>query len=193
MEFKTSRAHRLNWEYYDAQVHYQMAVVGVPRALVVVLWERADMDRTDVLVKEYSYDVVIGHQMLDLAIDLADAVENEDRNYFPTESVEEAKALYPVGDDDEVYEIDPRDSQAIAELRAANEAFQTAKAGLDKAKGVLAGLMGDATVAVLDDEVVATWKNQTSNRFNSKAFKSDNPDLYEEYVTESTTRTFRIK
>ena len=193
VEFKTSRAHRLNWEYFDTQVQFQMAVTEVAKALVVVLWDRPEYDRTDVLVKEYSYDVVTANEVLSLGAEIADAVGNEDLHYFPTESVNEAKALYPVGDDEEVYEIDLGDSQVIAELRAANEAMKPAKEAFDTAKGVLAGLMAEATVATLGDEVVATWKNQTSNRFDTKAFKADHPDLYEEYMRESTTRTFRIK
>ena len=193
VEFKTSRAHRINWEYFDAQVHFQMAVVGVPLALVVVLWERPDLDRTDVLVKEYSYDVVTGNEMLALGAEIAAAVDARELGAFPVESLDEAKKLNPHGEDDEVLEIPEDRAALVSELRAAGEAFDSAKERLEFAKGQLANLMGEATIATLGDEVVATWKNSTSNRFDTKRFKTDHPDLHAEYLAESTSRRFLAK
>jgi len=37
------------------------------------------------------------------------------------------------------------------------------------------------------------WKSYTSNRFDSKRFKTDHPDLYKEYVNETISRKFLVK
>ncbi|MBJ8106036.1 MULTISPECIES: YqaJ viral recombinase family protein [Bacillus cereus group] len=37
------------------------------------------------------------------------------------------------------------------------------------------------------------WKSYTTNRFDSKRFKADYPDLYEQYVKESKSRKFTVK
>ncbi|SCN41551.1 YqaJ viral recombinase family nuclease [Bacillus wiedmannii] len=37
------------------------------------------------------------------------------------------------------------------------------------------------------------WKSYTTNRFDSKRFKADHPDLYEQYVKESKSRKFTVK
>ena len=38
-----------------------------------------------------------------------------------------------------------------------------------------------------------TWKNRTSNRFDTKKFQEDHADLYAAYVTQTSTRTFLFK
>ncbi|PGS04820.1 hypothetical protein COC45_28060 [Bacillus cereus] len=37
------------------------------------------------------------------------------------------------------------------------------------------------------------WKSYTTNRFDSKRFKAEHPDLYEQYVKESKSRKFTVK
>lgn len=37
------------------------------------------------------------------------------------------------------------------------------------------------------------WKSYTTNRFDSKRFKADHPDLYKQYVKESKSRKFTVK
>lgn len=40
---------------------------------------------------------------------------------------------------------------------------------------------------------LATWLTQTSNRFDSLAFRNDNPELYDKYIKQSQSRVFRLK
>lgn len=42
-------------------------------------------------------------------------------------------------------------------------------------------------------EHAATYKLVTSNRFNSKALKTDNPDLYAMYTTPTSSQRFIFK
>lgn len=52
--------------------------------------------------------------------------------------------------------------------------------------------LGEA-VSGSDGEITVTWKERVSNRFDSKRFKKDHPDLYEKYLKQISSRTFLIK
>ena len=39
----------------------------------------------------------------------------------------------------------------------------------------------------------ASWKNVVSNRFDTKAFRADNPDLAAQYMKQTVTTRFTIK
>lgn len=53
--------------------------------------------------------------------------------------------------------------------------------------------MQDNAVLTIDQKPVATWKTQTSKRFDQKAFQAAHPELYEQFKTATTSRVFRIK
>ncbi len=65
----------------------------------------------------------------------------------------------------------------------------------DRKKGIenlLKSAMGEASTASSGGYDI-TWKNRVSNRFDTTAFKKAEPDLYKQYVKESSTRTFIVK
>lgn len=53
--------------------------------------------------------------------------------------------------------------------------------------------IGDYDTLVSASGVIATWKQQESNRFDTDRFKSEHPDLYKLYLKTSKTRVLRIK
>lgn len=69
----------------------------------------------------------------------------------------------------------------IAELEAEAEALT------DKLKAVMVE-RGEETLT--GDGWRATWKNVSSTRFDSKAFKADHADLYGKYSKTTTTTRF---
>lgn len=71
----------------------------------------------------------------------------------------------------------------ISELEAEAEALT------DKLKAVMVE-RGEETLQ--GDDWKATWKNITSSRFDSKAFKADHADLYGQYSKQTTTTRFVI-
>ncbi len=71
----------------------------------------------------------------------------------------------------------------IAELEAEAEALT------DKIKAAMTE-RGEETVS--GDGWKASWKNVTSSRFDSKAFKADNPDLYAQYSKNTVTTRFTV-
>lgn len=71
----------------------------------------------------------------------------------------------------------------IAELEAEAEALT------DKIKAAMTE-RGEETLQ--GDGWKASWKNVTSSRFDSKAFKADNPDLYAQYSKSTVTTRFTV-
>ena len=69
----------------------------------------------------------------------------------------------------------------IAELEAEAEALT------DKLK---AAMVDQGTEILQGDGWKATWKNVSSSRFDSKAFRADHADLYGQYSRATTTTRF---
>jgi len=62
----------------------------------------------------------------------------------------------------------------------------------DEAANKLKDMLGVAEKGFIHDREVV-WNSINSNRFDSKAFRKDHPDLYEQYLNESSYRRFSIK
>lgn len=71
----------------------------------------------------------------------------------------------------------------IAELEAEAEALT------DRIKSAM---VDAGTEALEGDGWKASWKNVKSNRFDSRAFRSENPELAARYMKETTTTRFLI-
>lgn len=71
--------------------------------------------------------------------------------------------------------------QMIEELQAEAEALT------DKIK---AAMVEQGTEALQGDGWKATWRNVNSSRFDSKSFKADYADLYNQYSKATTTTRF---
>ena len=62
----------------------------------------------------------------------------------------------------------------------------------EMASNKLKELLGEHETGVINGRSVA-WKTVNSDRFNSKGFNKDHPDLYQQYVSQSCYRRFSIK
>lgn len=71
--------------------------------------------------------------------------------------------------------------QMIEELQAEAEALT------DRIK---AAMVEQGAEVLQGDGWKATWKNVSSSRFDSKAFKADHADLYGQYSRQTTTTRF---
>lgn len=52
--------------------------------------------------------------------------------------------------------------------------------------------MGNASVALFNGSKIATWKTQTRNALDQKRIKSELPDLFKSYMSETNSRVFKI-
>ena len=106
-----------------------------------------------------------------------------------------AKDKYPRHNPDTTLDVEPDSEAAKAfeyyELLKAQE--KEVKAALELAQTDLICQIQDNEALAIDGEVVATYKMQTSNRFNSSQFKKDMPELAEKYNKQSESRVMRVK
>lgn len=79
--------------------------------------------------------------------------------------------------------------QARAELTAAIDELKAEQATVDDQ---LKAFMGSHDTLTCAGTTLATWKAQTSNRFDSTAFKKAHPDLFHQFTKQSESRVFRI-
>lgn len=113
---------------------------------------------------------------------------------------EDAYKLFP-HDSERIIEANPKTLELLGraqELKAQIAALELELDG-DKKKGIngvigeLKAFMGDASAIELGGETLATWKAQTSQRFDTTAFKAAHPDLYAQFAKQSESRVFRLK
>lgn len=87
------------------------------------------------------------------------------------------------------------DGTALELLQARTElvaAIDELKAELTSVDDQLKGFMGSHDTLTCAGSTLATWKAQTSNRFDATRFKKDHPDLHHQYIKQSESRVFRI-
>lgn len=90
-------------------------------------------------------------------------------------------------------ELDPSVDELIARLRHVKTELASYKALEDQLKAELCELIGENESATIHGKVVATWKGYKRDWFDSKRFQAENPDLYNQYVKTTTSRTLRLK
>jgi len=82
----------------------------------------------------------------------------------------------------------------VRELRQREEQLREVKAQRDELRQRLQLAMGDATELYSPhDQLVATWRDTLTHRFDSKAFQADHPKLYERYNRALEGRRFLLK
>lgn len=84
-------------------------------------------------------------------------------------------------------------TELITQLKHVKSELAAYKALEDKLKAELCDLIGPNESATIGGTVVATWKGYKRDWFDSKRFQSENPDLYNQYVKTTTSRTLRLK
>jgi len=114
---------------------------------------------------------------------------------LPPESVDQAKALYPVSS--EATKLASASvEEAVRMLSAIKREIKALEAREDQFQTLVQGYMEDkATLASIDGNVLATWKSaKASQKFDAKLFEQAMPDIYRQFVREMPgSRRFLIK
>ena len=179
-----------NDNYYVQCQHY-MAVTGCDHWYLAVLvlnkgfyWWRVERNDEDIEAlmtteKEFWEQHVLKQE--------PPAPDGSDR------AGEVIKALNATGDDELTIELFGRDYKKTFErYDELTDLISSLEQEKEQIKQSLQLEMGEATTAYAAGKKVI-WKNITSNRFDSKRFKADHPQTYEEYLKQSTSRRFEIK
>ena len=84
------------------------------------------------------------------------------------------------------------DDIALTQLANFKERMKHLKGEISALENEIKEKMGECELAESEGYIV-TWKSYTADRFDSKRFKEDHPDLYEEYTNTSVSRRFNVK
>ncbi len=183
-----------NWEmgvpeFYQAQVQHYMAVTGYEAWYVAVLIAGQEfkffrLTRDNQFIKD----------MIDAEQDFWQKVQNMTPPPLDgtKASCELIKRLYPKAEKDKEIQLPHEAYQLIQQYDQACEDEKRVKLLKDEAANNLKDMLGTAEKGFIYDRQV-TWSSVTSKRFDSKALKKDHPDIYEQYLNESSYRRFSIK
>lgn len=196
LECKVTNSYaKKEWEdeipiYYEIQCHHYMAVTGYKAWWIACLignekfvYKRIERDEEVIknlikIEREFWENYVIPRQMP--APDGSDA------------ATEIIKKMYPNSNPEQVIKLPKSYESKLQRLDEIKELISK----LDKEKKQLEQeiqvKMGENEIAIIGDRRV-TWKTIHSNRFDSKRFKQDYPDLYKKYTNETSYRKFQIK
>lgn len=196
LECKVTNSYaKKEWEdeipiYYEIQCHHYMAVTGYKAWWIACLignerfvYKRIERDEEVIknlikIERDFWENYVIPRQMP--APDGSDA------------ATEIIKKMYPNSNPEQVIKLPKSYESKLQRLDEIKELISK----LDKEKKQLEQeiqvKMGENEIAIIGDRRV-TWKTIHSNRFDSKRFKQDHPDLYKKYTNETSYRKFQIK
>ena len=105
-------------------------------------------------------------------------------------SMDTLNKLYPNGDSSATQVVGM--DNLMRDYLELGEAIKRLKAQQDDAKAHLCQLLGNRSIGIGNDYSFS-WKNQSSNRVDTKKLKELHPDVYEECVQQTESRVFRVK
>lgn len=176
-------------DQYQCQAQWYMGVTGVDVCHMAVLiggnkYRQYRIERNQDLIDvlfETAHDFWHNHVLAGIEPDAT--------------TLQNAKDKYPRHNPDTTLDVEP-DSET-AKVFEHYESLKTQekeiKASLELAQTDLICQIQDNEALAIDGEVVATYKTQVSNRFNSSQFKKDMPELAEQYIKQSESRVMRVK
>lgn len=89
--------------------------------------------------------------------------------------------------------VDEASREAINQIRELKKLFKNLENEESVYKSTICNLLEDASHLIdVDGTNLASWKNQSSNRFDLPSFKEKYPDLYREFCKDTETRVLRI-
>ena len=172
---------------YIAQVMHYMAVTGADFADLAVLIGGRDFR---------IYHIPRDEEIIKMVVD--------QEVKFWTEHVEARVAPDPINLDD-INNLWPHDNGTLTAANAADEMqIKEAKEIKDKIKelkkketeltNAIKESMGEMSgLTDLSGKILVTWKERKSMRLDTKRLKVEQQEIYDHYVTESSSRTFPIK
>ena len=196
LECKTTSAYNAKeWDgdevpaQYILQVQHYMAVTGAKAWWLAVL-----IGGQRFIHKRIERDDELIQQLIEIERDFW---ENHVVPCVPPEmdgstaSTELLKRMYPEG---KPAAIDlPSDAGELIEtLDFLNEELKALEERKAACENRLKAMLGENEVGRFGERLV-TWKNVVTNRFDSKAFAKDHPELYEKYLKTSKYRKFAVK
>jgi predicted phage-related endonuclease len=171
-----------------AQLVHEATVFGVDKIYLAVLFGGQELFLQDFLITE--------EMKLDLIKQMAEVWARVlTKDPMPPETVEQSKLMFPFSDDTSKTASHSVE-MACAQLAMVKGNIKALEAQEEALQTLIQGYMGEkGSLFSLEGKVLATWKSaKASKKFDSKAFQSAMPDIYEQFVGEFPgSRRFLIK
>jgi len=109
-------------------------------------------------------------------------------------SIDEAKSLYRHAEEGSISVADNEILDVYYDMMEAKKLKKESEKAYDDKELKIMNFMNDAETLVDNSgATLCTWKNQSSDRFQQKEFKSIYPDVYSKFLKENKTRRFLSK
>ena len=195
LEIKSTTSFRLKNEAglypaeFDFQIQHYLMLTGYKYAYLAI-FERDTgifhdpiyIERDEKFIQENT-ELIIQWWTLHIIQDIApEPVNNED-----------LLLLYPDAADGSVVEASAEDRDYYEELIKVRQKINSLTFEKDLLEAFLKNSIGDSERLVAGGRDLITWKNQTTNRLDTKALKQRYPALCKKFKKETKTRRFVVK
>lgn len=194
LEAKTSNGRDGAWddgvpEQYQVQVQHQLAVTGLGAAYVAVLLGGQDFSIHAVERDEEAIAAITEVERKFWHDHVRAGVPPSADGSSATNTA--LRTLYPAVIT-EARELPDAAIRALRELADAKVTVKEAEERARAAENVLMEALADAELGTVGGLRVCSWKEQKATRLDVSRLKVEKPDLYREYLKESSTRVLRI-
>lgn len=175
-------------QYYAQCMHY-MAVTGLSKWYIAIYIPGVDL---------YCYEVIRSDEEINALIEAEEefwnCVENDieppiDGSDSTAQAISE---LHPVeNDEDNIVDLTPL-QQELDALKLVKDKIKELQEIQKKHENEVKNYLGDSGIGT-SDKFKVTWKTSVSNTFDTKEFRNDEPELYDQYLTQKKMRRFLVK
>lgn len=174
--------------YYAAQVLHYLGVTGAPWSDVAVLF----LDRMEMEVYRVPRDEEAIRLIRETEIAFwRDHVETDTPP--PPSPSEDLARRWPRETPGKTVEADAEMREIFEDLLVIRREIARLEAAEQDLRKRIELVMGDAEALTIDGRPVATWKAVSSERFETKRFRQDHPELAASYLKRIEIRRFTIK
>lgn len=175
---------------YLLQCQHYMAVTGYKNWYIAVL-----IGGNKFIYKKVERD----EELIEYLIDIESTFWNDHvLKEIPPEfdgseaSVDLLKALYPESVPESEISLSPDTNTFVDALEQVNIEIKHLETQKKEYENKIKAVMGEHEKAVARDRLI-TWKTVTTNRFDSKSFQKEYPELYNKYSKTTNYRRFAMK
>ena len=173
---------------YECQVQWQMGILGVDEADLTVL----HLPNKQMKTYRIKFSPVVFDSMLDKAIEFwryyveRPQMPPIDGHHATTDALKLIQATAG-----KMLNVDGLAAR-IEDLKVAKAIAKDADNAVEAITNELREALGDAEIGLIDGKTAISWKTSKTSRLDTKSLKADMPEVYQQYTTETESRTFRI-
>ncbi|PGY33521.1 hypothetical protein COE09_31225 [Bacillus thuringiensis] len=197
LEIKTASEYvKTEWEgdeipeQYLVQIQWYFFVTGLQWGCFAAL-----VGGNKFIIKEIERDDELIRYLVDIAKDFwLNHVEKDEPPMFDGSeaSTQLLKQLYSESIEDSSIRLGKQEELLIEAREQVEREISVLKEQKAEYENKLKAKLGSHEKGTTENYIIH-WKSYTSNRFDSKRFKTDHPDLYKEYAKETISRKILVK